>query len=402
MLNSPKSFRLQIGIFGKTNVGKSTLLNKITKQYTAITSALAGTTTDPVEKSMELPPIGPVTIIDTAGIDDTSELGLERTEKTLKVIDRCDIAIIVCDSNGWGVYETGLYEKLSSSKIPVIAVINKIDIKPISQKNYIKIQEFCPEPLLVSLTTETNVTELIKDLLVKNLPDSYIGSQTIVGNLIASGDIVLLVAPIDREAPKGRLILPQVQIIRDILDNDAKVIVVQPGQLQSMLSNLIFPPKLVVTDSQVFDEVSAIVPQHIPLTSFSILLAQFKGDLKTFVNSANKISLLRDGANILIAESCTHHAIEDDIAKVKIPAMLEKKTGRKFNFVYVTGHEFPDDLSSYGLIIHCGGCMTNKKEILSRIYKASQQNVPITNYGVVIAYCKGILDRVIKIFNKKL
>jgi len=397
MQATPKSIRLHIGIFGKTNVGKSTLINVLTGQDVAITSDTAGTTTDPVEKSMELLPLGPVTIIDTAGIDDNSDLGKIRVDKTLQILPRCDIAIIVCDYRGWGQYEVALFERLKEHKIPVLAVVNKLDIKSISQKNFIKIKEYCPEPILTTLQTPNDFVALLKEQLVRNLPDDFSTDRTIIGDLINAGDTIVLVTPIDKSAPKGRLILPQVQLLRDILDNNAKAIVVKVNELQSTLENLKQPPRLVVTDSQVFEEVSNIVPPWIELTSFSILFARYKGDLDAFVNGAHVLSLLPSNANILIAESCTHHPVEDDIARVKIPKMLREKTGKELNFDFVRGHDFPSNLSKYNLIIHCGGCMTNRREILYRVYKASMQNVAITNYGVVIAYCKNILDRSIKI-----
>ena len=400
MQETPKSMRLHIGIFGKTNVGKSTLINVLTGQEVAITSEQAGTTTDAVEKSMELLPLGPVTIIDTAGIDDSTELGKLRVEKTLQLLPRCDIAVMVCDYRGWGQYELALYERLKEQKIPVISVINKLDIKSISQKNFIKIKEFCPEPILASLIKESDIVSQLKEQLVKNLPDDIINDVSIIGDLINPGDTVVLVTPIDKSAPKGRLILPQVQLLRDILDNDAKAIVVKVNELQSTLENLKQPPKLVITDSQVFEEVSQIVPPWVELTSFSILFARYKGDLDAFVNGAHVLNLLPSNANILIAESCTHHPVEDDIARVKIPKMLKEKTGKDLNFEFVRGHNFPADLKKYNLIIHCGGCMTNRREILYRIYKSSMQNVAITNYGVVIAFCKNILDRSIKILKQ--
>ena len=406
MQTTPKALRLHIGIFGRANVGKSTLINALTNQYTAITSPQAGTTTDPVEKSMELLPIGPVTIIDTAGLDDNTELAKQRIEKTLEIIPRCDVAVIVCDYRGWGVFETDLCIRLNESKVPVIAVVNKLDVKAISQKNFNKIKEFCSDPILTSLEQDVkqgeNITSILKEQIVKNIPEDFTANQTVIGDLIAEGDTVVLVTPIDKEAPKGRLILPQVQVLRDILDNNAKAIVVKENQLQSALANLYSPPKLVVTDSQVFEEVSRLVPSYIPLTSFSILFARLKGDLGSFVNGVGVLALAPSGTKILIAESCTHHPIEDDIARVKIPNWIKRKTGKDFVFEYVRGHDFPKDLTPYKLVIHCGGCMTNRREILSRVYRATSQNVAITNYGVVIAYCTGILDRCLEIFKGKL
>lgn len=406
MQTTPKALRLHIGIFGRTNVGKSTLINALTNQYTAITSPEAGTTTDPVEKSMEMQPIGPVTIIDTAGLDDTSELGRQRVEKTLQILSRCDVAVMMCDYRGWGVFETDLFARLQEAKIPVVAVINKLDIKYISQKNFNKIKEYCPEPILTVLSQEGEqnkaVVTVLKEQLVKHLPEDFFATQSIVGDLISAGDTVVLVTPIDKEAPKGRLILPQVQVLRDILDNDAKAIVVKENQIQSALDNLNSPPSLVITDSQAFEQVAEIVPPSVPLTSFSILFARLKGDLPSFVNNVNVLNFMPAQSRILIAESCTHHPIEDDIARVKIPKMLREKTGKDFVFEYVRGCDFPRDLTPYKLVIHCGGCMTNRREILSRVYRANSQNVAITNYGVVIAFCKGILERSTEIFIKNL
>lgn len=387
-MKSLKSFRLHIGVFGKTNVGKSSLLNKITNQEISIVSEIAGTTTDVVEKSMELLPIGPVTFLDTAGLDDTSELGVQRVEKTMKVLNRIDIAIIVCDNRGLDCHESKLIEKLDELKIPYLIVANKCDIeKPILNK----------EALYTSVKDDNQLVFKFKNALIKLLPDEFVNTPKIAGDLIEPKSTVILVTPIDKEAPKGRLILPQVQTIRDLLDSDCLSYVVKESELKDALANLKTPPALVITDSQAFRQVSDIVPENIPLTSFSILFARLKGDLTEFVKGANYIDSLQDGDMVLILESCTHHAIEDDIGRVKIPNLLRKKTGKNLVIHNYAGHDFPD-LKDYKLIIHCGACMTNRREILSRILIANKANVPITNYGIAISYCLGILPRATEIF----
>lgn len=387
-MKSLKSFRLHIGVFGKTNVGKSSLLNKITNQEISIVSEIAGTTTDVVEKSMELLPIGPVTFLDTAGLDDTSELGFQRVEKTMKVLNRIDIAIIVCDNRGLDCHESKLIEKLDELKIPYLIVVNKCDIeKPILDK----------EALYTSVKDDNQLVFKFKNALIKLLPDEFVNTPKIAGDLVEPKSTVILVTPIDKEAPKGRLILPQVQTIRDLLDSDCLSYVVKESELKDALANLKTPPALVITDSQAFRQVSEIVPENIPLTSFSILFARLKGDLTEFVKGANYIDSLQDGDMVLILESCTHHAIEDDIGRVKIPNLLRKKTGKNLVIHNYAGHDFPD-LKDYKLIIHCGACMTNRREILSRILIANKANVPITNYGIAISYCLGILPRATEIF----
>lgn len=355
-----KSMRLHIAIFGRTNAGKSTLLNRIAGQDVSIVSEIPGTTTDVVEKSMELLPIGPVTFLDTAGLDDVSELGEKRVEKTLKVLNRTDVAVIVADEVG--EHETELIERLEKLKIPYF-IFNRED----------EVSKF-------------------KEMLVRVLGD--VDSPKIIGDLVPAGSTVILVIPIDKEAPKGRIILPQVQTIRDLLDNECITIAVKETDLQAALDNLKTPPALVVTDSQAFSQVSKIVPENIPLTSFSILFARLKGDLDEFVKGAQAIESLQDADKVLILESCTHHAIEDDIGRVKIPKWLRQKTGKDLKIENYAGHDMPE-VAGYSLIIHCGACMTNRREVLSRILIANDKNIPITNYGVVIAYCLGILPRAI-------
>lgn len=392
-----KSMRLHIGIFGKTNVGKSSLLNRITNQDVSIVSNIAGTTTDVVEKSMELLPIGPVNFLDTAGINDSTALSSERIEKTMKIINRTDVAIVVCDYNGIDDYERNLIEKFNELKIPFMIFINKTDEKYPSDSIIEDLKNYTKHILLSSVKTDDLIVFKIKELLVQLLPEDFVNSPKIVGDLIPQGSTVILVIPIDKEAPKGRIILPQVQTLRDLLDNNCVSVVVKESELKSAIDNLKFAPSLVVTDSQAFKNVSEIVPENIPLTSFSILFARLKGDLNTFSQGAKSIEKLQDGDRVLILESCTHHAIEDDIGRVKIPKLLRKKTGKNLIIDNIAGHDFPD-ISKYKLIIHCGACMTNRREVLSRILLASENNVPITNYGICISYCLGILSRALKIF----
>lgn len=392
-----KSMRLHIGIFGKTNVGKSSLLNRITNQDVSIVSNIAGTTTDVVEKAMELLPIGPVNFLDTAGINDSTALSSERIEKTMKIINRTDVAIVVCDYNGIDDYERNLIEKFNELKIPFMIFINKTDEKYPSDSIIEDLKNYTKHILLSSVKTDDLIVFKIKELLVKLLPEDFVNSPKIVGDLIPQGSTVILVIPIDKEAPKGRIILPQVQTLRDLLDNNCVSVVVKESELKSAIDNLKFAPSLVVTDSQAFKNVSEIVPENIPLTSFSILFARLKGDLNTFSQGAKSIEKLQDGDRVLILESCTHHAIEDDIGRVKIPNLLRKKTGKNLIIDNIAGHDFPN-ISKYKLIIHCGACMTNRREVLSRILLASENNVPITNYGICISYCLGILPRALKIF----
>ena len=395
-----KSMRLHIGIFGKTNAGKSSLLNRITSQNISIVSEIAGTTTDVVEKSMELLPVGPVTFLDTAGINDETALGEKRLEKTMSVINRTDVAVIVCDFNGIDDYEKDLIKKFEELKIPYLVVVNKIDENPLSDEKFEEILKLVHDGariLKTSVKTDKDIVFRFKDALVKLLPEDFVNSPKIAGDLIPPKSTVILVIPIDKEAPKGRIILPQVQTLRDLLDSCCLTYVVKETELKEALENLKTPPALVITDSQAFKQVSEIVPENVPLTSFSILFARLKGDLQAFVDGAGAIENLKDSDRVLILESCTHHAIEDDIGRVKIPALLRKKTGKNLVIENFAGHDFPD-ISDYSLVIHCGACMTNRREVLSRILIAQEKNIPITNYGIVISYCLGILPRAVEIF----
>ena len=399
MQGTPKANRLHIGIFGKRNAGKSSLINSLTQQDISIVSPTAGTTTDPVEKTMEFLPLGPVVFIDTAGIDDIGNLGSQRIEKTKKIYDRTDIAIIICDNNGWDEYETELFNEFKTRKIPTIAVINKNDLETISDQDFENIKQCVPNAIKTSLKTDKEIVEKIKEQLINICPDDFITPPSLLGDIVKPKDTVILVVPIDKEAPKGRLILPQVQVLRDLLDNRCKAFVTQDTELKQTLEELNKPPRLVITDSQAFATVSKDVPEDVELTSFSIIFARIKGDLKEFYQGAKQIDKLQDNDKVLICESCTHHQIEDDIARVKIPKLLAKKTGKNLKFVYHSGHDFPQDLEQYSLLIHCGACMTNRKEVLSRIVKCQKANLPMTNYGMVISYCLGILERALKPFN---
>lgn len=389
---TPKGFRLHIGLFGRRNVGKSSLLNAITHQNVSIVSATAGTTTDPVEKPMELLPLGPVLFIDTAGIDDVGALGEMRVRKTRQVFDRTDLGVIVAEPQVWGEFEEQILVELTARKVPVVVVFNKTDtaeplpevLRHLSIRNVPHVQTCAADG--------TGVLDL-RQALLDHAPAEYVNDPTILGDLVGPGEMAVLVVPIDKEAPKGRLILPQVQAIRDLLDSDAFCMVVKERELRAALERLAVPPKLVVTDSQAFLKVAGDTPPSIPLTSFSILFSRFKGDLLTQVQGTLAVDSLRTGDRVLVAEACSHHPIGEDIGRVKIPRWLTQYVGGKLEFEHVQGHDFPEDLSPYKLIIHCGACMWNRREMLSRILHCRQAGVPITNYGLVISYSLGIFER---------
>lgn len=397
MQNTPRGMRLHIGIFGKRNVGKSNILNALTKQNISIVSDVAGTTTDPVEKAMELLPLGPVLFVDTAGVDDEGKLGEMRIQKTFKMFDRIELAIIVSDQSGWSSFEKELYEEFKERKVPIVAVLNKSDLEQISDEKFEEIKSLDLEYVITSAQTGFGIDEL-KQKLIRLAPEDFINTPAIAADLVPPGEMAVLVVPIDLEAPKGRLILPQVQTIRDLLDNDSMIMVVKERELKESLDRLNKPPALVITDSQAFLKVSADVPKNIKLTSFSILFARFKGELNEFVKGATAIENLKPGDKVLICESCTHHAIGDDIGRVKIPRWLTQYAGGKLEFIHYAGHDFPENIKDYNLIVHCGACMTNRKEILSRVIKAKQAGVPITNYGLAIAYSLGIFERALEPF----
>lgn len=395
MQTTPLSNRLHIGIFGRTNVGKSSLLNSIIGQNLAITSSLPGTTTDPVYKTMELIPFGPVVFIDTAGYDDTGTLGNLRIEKTNDIIRKTDLAVLVIGEDGWNEQEEQISSRLASLDIPVLTVINKTD--QLSKEKLEEIRASIPSERVYKISCTTNKgLEILKQAIMENAPRKY-EQPTIVGDLISRGDLVVLVTPLDLEAPKGRLILPQVQILRDILDHEAVGIMLKQTELAETLKNLP-EPKLVITDSQIFEFVSNTIPPHIPLTSFSILFARFKGDLKTLIQGAHILDELSRDDRILIAEACTHHIGNDDIARVKLPHLIQEYIGGSLNIDFACGQDFPPNLKDYKLIIHCGACMLNRSGFVNRIAESKEQQVPITNFGVAIAQMVGILPRATEVF----
>ena len=390
MYDTPKANRLHITILGKRNVGKSSLINALTNQPLSVVSETPGTTTDPVSKAMELLPIGPVVFVDTAGIDDTGDLGELRIEKTKLALEKTDLAILAFNATDVDIsYEKELYNTLKQRKIPTIGVINKIDLG----KENIDVfkNEFSIPFVEVSAKDNLNIIKF-KQSIIDNAPIDF-EMPTIVGDIVKPKDKVILVAPQDIQAPKGRLILPQVQVIRDLLDNDCMALTIKDTELSDLLDSLNCKPSLIITDSQVFKKVNEIIPSDVRLTSFSILLARYKGDLKTFINGASVIDDLKPGDNILIAEACTHHPKDGDIAREKLPKLLEKKAGGKVNVTNITGVDFPKDLSKYKLIIQCGSCMFTRRQLLSRLEHVKAQNIPITNFGVALAKLNGILNR---------
>ena len=398
-LNStPSSERVHIGIFGKRNAGKSSVINAITNQSLAIVSDIKGTTTDPVSKAMELLPLGPVMIIDTPGLDDVGELGKMRIQKSYQVLNKSDIGILVVDGTlGQTDEDKALINKFKEKNIPYIVVMNKLDL--VREQQNIDENEINSNPntIWVSSTTKENIYEL-KEMIAKQAPTDE-PKFKIVGDLLNPSDFVVLVVPIDKAAPKGRLILPQQQTIRDILEANAIAIVVKENELKNTLKNLGKKPKLVITDSQVFSKVSTDTPKDILLTSFSILFARYKGDLKETVKGVKTLEDLKDNDTILISEGCTHHRQCDDIGTVKIPKWITKYTNKKINFEFTSGTEFPYDLSKYKMIIHCGGCTLNEREMKYRVKCAQDQNIPFTNYGILIAYTQGILKRTLEPFS---
>jgi [FeFe] hydrogenase H-cluster maturation GTPase HydF len=396
-MRAPKSFRLHIGIFGKRNVGKSSILNSLTNQDVSIVSEIAGTTTDPVEKPMELLPLGPVLFIDTAGIDDLGHLGEKRVAKTMSVFNRTDLGVIVTNFMDWGDYEQQIIDEFTDRAIPFIVVFNKTDLYEENEKIIDRLNSSKIKFTKTSAIKGTGFTEL-RQLLLRSAPEDFIDRPGILADLVGPGEAAVLVVPIDKEAPKGRLILPQVQSIRDLLDNDSFCVVVKERELREALSRFNKPPKLVVTDSQAFLKVAADTPREIPLTSFSILFARFQGDLNEMVRGAMSIDKLKTGDNVLIAEACSHHPIGEDIGTVKIPRWLTQYVGGKMQIDNLRGHDFPENISQYKIIIHCGACMWNRREMLSRIMKAREAGVPITNYGLTIAYSLGIFERALQPF----
>lgn len=395
---APSSDRVHIGIFGRRNAGKSSIINAITGQNLAIVSDIKGTTTDPVLKAMELLPLGPVVIIDTPGLDDTGELGELRIQKAYQILNKTDIAVLVIDSvSGMTDVDAGILDRILKKEIPYVVVLNKSDLAPGSNTNFTGRMPAVPSDKVIAVSTVTgeNIHEL-KELIARQAPVE--NERRIVYGLIKPSDFVVLVVPIDKAAPKGRLILPQQQTIRDVLESGAVSIVTRETELEETMEKLGHPPALVITDSQAFEKVAAMVPWDIPLTSFSILFARYKGNLETVVNGAKALDTLEEGDTILISEGCTHHRQCEDIGTVKLPRWITSHTGKNINYEFSSGTEFPIDLSKYKLIIHCGGCTLNEREMKYRLKCAQDQNIPITNYGIAIAHMKGILERSIEIF----
>ena len=401
--NTPVGERIHIGFFGCRNVGKSSLVNSITNQDLSVVSDIKGTTTDPVKKSMELLPLGPVIIIDTPGFDDEGILGEKRIEKTKKILRSCDIAVLVTTAErGLNEVEKNLISIFEERKIPFIIAKNKLDILTQDERNKSntseKNTEISEKEIYVSAINKTGIEDLKKAL--GNLSKSR-ENKLFLGDLIKPKDIVVLVTPIDSAAPKGRMIMPQQLAIRDIIDSNAIAIVTKESELQETLKNINKTPKLVITDSQVFEKVDKIVPKEISLTSFSILMARYKGFLETALKGIKKIEELKEGDKILISEGCTHHRQCDDIGTVKLPKWIQEYTKTKLQFEWSSGNTFPENINKYDLIIHCGGCMLNPNEMKYRMEYANSKNIPFTNYGITIAYLHGILERSIKPIQEK-
>lgn len=392
MENTPRSNRIHIGIFGKRNSGKSSLINALTGQEIAVVSDFAGTTTDPVYKAMEIHGLGACVFIDTAGLDDEGELGALRIKQTMRAMERTDIALIVCTDDQID-QEVQWSKWLKEKNTPILWILNKADLHADSEQIARRIEKRCGQmPLIVSARNREGMEE-IRRSMIGQFPDETM-ERGIVGRLVSAGDVVMLVMPQDIQAPKGRLILPQVQTIRELLDRRCLVMSCTTENITSMLQALVEPPKLIITDSQVFKTVYELKPEASRLTSFSVLFAQYKGDIDYYIEGANAISQLTEKSKVLIAEACTHAPLTEDIGRVKIPRMLRKRIGEGLQIDMVSGTDFPEDLSSYDLVIHCGACMFNRKYVLNRVAQARNQHIPMSNYGVVIAYINGILDKI--------
>jgi [FeFe] hydrogenase H-cluster maturation GTPase HydF len=397
MQSTPRALRLHIGIFGRRNVGKSSLLNAITRQDVSIVSAVAGTTTDPVEKPMELLPLGPVLFVDTAGVDDEGALGELRMQRTRAILDRVDLGVVVTEAGAWGSFEDALVAQLKQRTVPVVVAVNKIDERPLADEERARLLQAGDALVAMSALTGNGVGD-VREALLRLAPADHFDSRRIIADLVPPGAVAVLVVPIDKEAPKGRIILPQVMAIRDLLDGGSAALVVQDRGLRQALDGLAAPPALVVTDSQAFATVAAVVPPQVPMTSFSILMARFQGDLAEQVRGTLAIEQLANGDRILVAETCTHHPIGDDIGRIKIPKWLSEYTGASLEFAHVQGRDFPADLAPYRIVVHCGNCTGNRREMLSRIHRCREAGVPITNYGLTIAYALGIFERALAPF----
>lgn len=401
MQTTPKSLRLQIALVGRTNVGKSSFLNFITNQDVSIVSPVPGTTTDVVEKPIELLPVGPVNFLDTGGIDDQSILAEERIKRTQRIFDRADVVVLIVEPNVWTEFEENIAQTTKKSNLPLIIVVNKID-KATPKSDFISLIEGYTQYIMYLSCVEKNLYDQkldeFKKLLLK-INESLGGKEIpLLGDILPKDGLAVFIIPIDSQAPKGRLILPQVQAIRDVLDNSCGVLVVKETEYKKYLSMLARKPDLVVCDSQVVDKMIAETPEDVKCTTFSILFCRYKGDLMTEVLGSAYADYLVDGDNVLIAEACSHHPLLDDIGRIKIPRWLQQYLGKKLNFEVSVGRDFPDDLQKYKLIIHCGACMLTRREKLVRIQKAKEAGVPITNYGLIISKSKGVLERVLSPF----
>lgn len=393
-----KEHKPHIGIYGRRNNGKSSLINQLAGQEIAIVSDVAGTTTDPVKKSFEITGFGPVILIDTAGIDDEGDLGSKRIQKTMASIKQVDLGILVLADNQFDTFERMLIEQFQEQATPFIIVHNKSDLAPLHTETLSKIEEY-KVPILGHSTKNGSPVTPIIEALKKTIPESSYKTPSLIGDLINYGDIVLLITPIDIEAPAGRLILPQVQAIRDILDNDAVAIVVKEKEVDGFLRKTGIKPALAITDSQIFTQADASIPKHIPLTSFSIVLARYKGDFDHYLQGTPVISQLQDGDRVLMLESCTHHVSCDDIGRVKIPRWISNFTGKQLEFEVVAGlSDLPRPIQEYALVIQCGGCVITRKQLINRLRPAIAAGVPVTNYGMAIAYVQGIYQRAIAPF----
>ena len=397
MKATPRSLRLHIAILGRRNVGKSSLLNALVRQSVSIVSATAGTTTDPVEKPMEMLPLGPVVFIDTAGLDDTGALGEQRMRRTRAVLDRTDVALLVTEAGTWTAFEDTLLGELRGRGIPVIVVFNKEDLAAPDAALCARLAAGGVPTVRAAACDGLGAAE-IREALVSVVPDDLLDAPPILADLVPPGELAVLVVPIDKEAPKGRIILPQVQAIRDLLDHEAGCLVVKEDGLAGALARLRTPPALVVTDSQAFAKVAAVTPPDVPMTSFSILFSRAKGDLVAFVRGAGAIAGLQPGDHVLVAEACSHHPITGDIGRQKIPAWLNARVGGELAFTTVQGHDFPVDLSPYRLVVHCGSCMITRREVLTRVLRCREAGVPVTNYGMAIAWSLGVFDRALAPF----
>ncbi len=401
MQTTPKSLRLQIGLFGRTNVGKSSFLNLVAGQDVAITSPVPGTTTDVVEKPMELLPIGPVVFLDTAGVDDVSELSGKRLQRTAGVFDRADVVVLVTEPDRWTAFEDRVLGEAERRKVPSIVVVTKTDLAAPSDAFREKLRTRAPLALECSCLDAAGRDRHVhafKERLLRACPEEYLRTPSLAGDLLPAGGLAVLIVPIDLQAPKGRLILPQAQTIRDALDNDAAALVVKEREYAALLTRLTRPPDLVVCDSQVVLKMVADTPPGVPCTTFSILFARFKGDLVELARGAAAIHGLQSGDRVLIGEACTHHALEDDIGRVKIPRWLRQFAGADLRADTCAGRDYPADLSDYRLVVHCGACMLTRREMLGRIQRAREAGVPLTNYGLAISVTQGVIERVLSPF----